>query len=40
MQGSCGSSGDLAPLAHLGLVLIGDPLGEAIDGKDFLRPKH
>jgi len=29
MQGSCGSSGDLAPLAHLGLVLIGDPLGEA-----------
>jgi histidine ammonia-lyase len=30
MQGSCGSSGDLAPLAHLGLVLIGDPLGEAI----------
>ena len=30
MQGSCGSSGDLAPLAHLGLVMIGDPLGEAI----------
>ena len=30
MQGSCGSSGDLAPLAHLGLVLIGDPLGEVI----------
>ena len=29
-QGSCGSSGDLAPLAHLGLVLIGDPEGEAI----------
>ena len=29
MQGSCGSSGDLAPLAHLGLMLIGDPLGEA-----------
>ena len=28
MQGSCGSSGDLAPLAHLGLALIGDPLGE------------
>ena len=26
MQGSCGSSGDLAPLAHLGLVLIGDPM--------------
>ena len=30
MQGSCGSSGDLAPLAHLGLMLIGDPLGEAM----------
>jgi histidine ammonia-lyase len=30
MQGSCGSSGDLAPLAHLGLMLIGDPEGEAI----------
>ena len=29
MKGSCGSSGDLAPLAHLGLVLIGDPMGEA-----------
>ena len=24
-QGSCGSSGDLAPLSHLALVLIGDP---------------
>lgn len=30
MQGSCGSSGDLAPLAHLGLVLMGDPLGMAV----------
>jgi len=29
-QGSCGSSGDLAPLAHLGLVLVGDPQGEAV----------
>ena len=29
MKGSCGSSGDLAPLAHLGLVLIGDPEGTA-----------
>ena len=28
MQGSCGSSGDLAPLAHLGLAMMGDPLGE------------
>ena len=34
MQGSCGSSGDLAPLAHLGLLLIGDPEGEAtVDGQ-------
>ncbi|MEC7986360.1 MAG: aromatic amino acid ammonia-lyase [Myxococcota bacterium] len=32
MKGSCGSSGDLAPLAHLGLVLIGDPMGEAFLG--------
>jgi len=39
MQGSCGSSGDLAPLAHLGLVLIGDPLGEAmIDGVRYTAP--
>jgi len=29
-QGSVGASGDLAPLAHLGLVLIGE--GEAFDG--------
>ena len=27
-QGSCGSSGDLAPLAHLGLVLMDGPHGE------------
>ena len=40
MQGSCGSSGDLAPLAHLGLVLIGDPLGEAIvDGERLTAPQ-
>jgi histidine ammonia-lyase len=32
MQGSCGSSGDLAPLAHLGLAMIGDPMGEAVVG--------
>ena len=39
MQGSCGSSGDLAPLAHLGLMLIGDPLGEAtIDGETVDAP--
>jgi histidine ammonia-lyase len=30
VQGSVGASGDLAPLAHLGLVLIGE--GEAWDG--------
>jgi len=28
-RGSCGSSGDLAPLAHLGLVLFRDPNGES-----------
>lgn len=27
-RGSCGSSGDLAPLAHLGLVLFRDPNGD------------
>jgi histidine ammonia-lyase len=31
-RGSVGSSGDLAPLAHLGLVLIGE--GEAVYGRD------
>lgn len=30
-QGSCGSSGDLAPLSHLGLVLFGEG-GEAMHG--------
>ncbi len=30
-QGSCGASGDLAPLAHLALTLIGE--GECIDDK-------
>jgi histidine ammonia-lyase len=33
-KGSVGSSGDLAPLAHLGLVLIGE--GEAITGGERL----
>jgi histidine ammonia-lyase len=33
-QGSVGASGDLAPLAHLGLVLIGE--GEATVGGDLL----
>ena len=36
LQGSCGSSGDLAPLAHLGLVMIGDEKGEAWVGKELL----
>lgn len=40
MQGSCGSSGDLAPLAHLGLMLIGDPLGEAVvNGQSITAPE-
>jgi len=39
-QGSCGSSGDLAPLAHLGLLLVGDPEGEAtIDGRLVMAPE-
>lgn len=29
-QGSVGASGDLAPLAHLGLVLIGHPAGQVV----------
>ncbi len=40
-QGSVGASGDLAPLAHLALVLIGegeaDLDGERMDGADALR---
>jgi len=40
-QGSVGASGDLAPLAHLGLVLIGEGeafvKGERIDGAESLR---
>ena len=34
-RGSVGASGDLAPLAHLALVLIGE--GEALDANDPLR---
>jgi histidine ammonia-lyase len=38
-QGSVGASGDLAPLAHLGLVLIGE--GEAFyDGDGRKRPRR
>jgi histidine ammonia-lyase len=41
-QGSVGASGDLAPLAHLALVLIGegecfDPKGARISGTDAMR---
>ncbi len=41
-RGSVGASGDLAPLAHLALVLIGEgeaftPAGERIDGAAALR---
>ena len=40
LQGSCGSSGDLAPLAHLGLVMIGDEDGEAwVDNVLMSAPK-
>ena len=34
--GSVGCSGDLAPLAHIGLALVGE--GEALNGKDGTRP--
>ena len=40
-QGSVGASGDLAPLAHMGLVLIGEGeayfRGERLDGAEALR---
>src|SRR3989454_8546479 len=34
--GSVGCSGDLAPLAHIGLALVGE--GEVLDGQDGSRP--
>ena len=34
--GSVGCSGDLAPLAHIGLALVGE--GEVLNGKDGTRP--
>lgn len=37
-RGSCGSSGDLAPLAHLGLVVFGGPGSE--QGTAFYRGKR
>lgn len=40
-QGSVGASGDLAPLSHLALVLVGEGLaevgGEVVDGGEALR---
>jgi histidine ammonia-lyase len=40
-RGSLGASGDLAPLAHLGLVLVGEGQasfrGEPMEGRDALR---
>src|SRR5690349_12842278 len=36
-QGSVGASGDLAPLAHLALTLIGE--GESLDGKGTRVPR-
>jgi len=40
-QGSVGASGDLAPLSHLALVLVGEGLaevgGEVVDGAEALR---
>ncbi len=38
-KGSVGSSGDLAPLSHLALVLIGDPAGKIYD-PDKPRPER
>src|SRR5262245_33634655 len=35
-RGSVGASGDLAPLAHLALVLIGE--GEVLEGSDVAQP--
>jgi histidine ammonia-lyase len=35
-HGSLGASGDLAPLAHCALVLLGE--GEVLDGPDGMRP--
>ena len=35
-QGSVGASGDLAPLAHMALLLVGE--GEAWDGASALPP--
>ena len=36
LQGSCGSSGDLAPLAHLGLVMIGDQKEKRWVGEELM----
>src|SRR5699024_8497273 len=44
-QGSLGASGDLAPLAHLALVLVGEgkvfsEKGEHVDAASMLNKKH
>jgi len=38
-QGSCGSSGDLAPLSHLGLVLFGQGGRAWLDGEELDGPE-
>ncbi|MFZ5482578.1 MAG: HAL/PAL/TAL family ammonia-lyase [Myxococcota bacterium] len=38
-QGSCGSSGDLAPLAHLGLVVFGEGGAADVDGARLSGPE-
>ena len=37
-RGSVGASGDLAPLAHLALVIIGDPAGKIFAGTNHPSP--
>ena len=39
-QGSVGASGDLAPLSHLGLVLMGDPQGRVFGGLNALGERE
>jgi len=36
--GSVGCSGDLAPLAHIGLALVGE--GEVTDAEGNVKPRH
>ncbi|NOY28309.1 MAG: aromatic amino acid lyase, partial [Oligoflexia bacterium] len=39
-RGSCGSSGDLAPLAHLGLVMTAPPPGTGDQGEAFYQGRR